>query len=339
MTRPDPRRGPQVLAAIRRRLRATVPVAALALVSLVATGCGGGAPEVVPPPGVTMQRDCGTVTLAVNPWVGYEANVAVVAFLAKERLRCKVILKEEPEVDSWKHLAEGKVDAILENWGHDDLKKKYIDEQRVAVQLGLTGNKGVIGWYVPSWMVREHPDIADWRNLNKYADLFATKKGGKGRLVDGDPTFVTNDVALVRNLGLDFTVNYLGSEQALIDAFRSAAQERKPLLGYFYSPQWLLSEVDLTQVTLPPYTPGCDADPKNLKCGYQPYDLDKIANRGFAYSGSPAAELIKNFSWTNDDQNQVARDIAERGLTPDAAAKRWLDGHPDVWQAWLPDRT
>jgi glycine betaine/proline transport system substrate-binding protein len=299
-------------------------------------GCATEAPAVVPAPGV-QPRECGRVTIAVNPWVGYEANAAVVGYLARTRLGCDVILKREAEVDSWKNLAAGRVDVILENWGHDDLKKKYIDEEKVAVEAGLTGNQGVIGWYVPPWLAQEHPDIVDWNNLNTYAEIFRTKKSGaKGQLLDGDPTYVTNDAALVKNLGLDFAVVYAGSEDALIAAFREAEQNKEPLLGYFYAPQWLLSEVNLVHVKLPPYTPGCDADPEAVKCDYQPYDLDKVANKKFMYSGSPAAELVKNFRWTNDDQNQVARDIADRDLSPDQAAKRWLDANPDKWQDWLP---
>ena len=45
---------------------------------------------------------------------------------------------------------------------------------------------------------------------------------------------------------------------------------------------------------------------------------------------------MKNFQWTDEDQNQVARDIADRGLSPDDAAKRWLDANPDKWRKWLP---
>lgn len=317
---------------LRRWARAGVLVIAG---TVVLGGCGAPAPAVVAAPGVT-PTPCGTVTLAVNPWVGYEANAAVIGYLATHELGCTVVLKPESEVDSWKHLAAGQVDAILENWGHDDLKKQYIDEQKVAVEAGLTGNKGVIGWYVPPWMAEEYPDITNWRSLSKYADLFRTSKSnGKGQLLDGDPSYVTNDAALVTNLGLDFTVVYAGSEDALISAFRTAERTHKPLLGYFYSPQWLLSDIKLVHIPLPEYTPGCDANPKTVACDYQPYDLDKIENRAFAYSGSPAAALITNFQWTNEDQNQVAGDITERKLTPDQAAKRWLDAHPAVWQKWL----
>lgn len=316
-----------------RRPGRPLAATAVALAALALTSCGSPAPKVLAAPGVQDTR-CGTVTVAENRWVGYSANLAVFSYVARKDLGCKVVVKTEDEGDSWKHLAAGQVDVILENWGHDDLKKTYIDERKVAVEAGLTGNQGVIGWYLPPWMVDKYPDIATVEGLKKHTDLFRTDaSGSKGQFLAGDPTFVTNDAALLKNLGLDFTVVYAGSEEALIKAFRTAQEKKKPMLGYFYSPQWLLAEVPLVHVALPAYTPGCDADPKTVACDYQPYDLDKIANKSFMLSGSPAATLVKNFSWTNDDQNAVAGDI-NRGMTPDAAAKKWLDAHPDVLKAW-----
>ena len=312
---------------------------AAALVSVLAlTACGNSSEAIVAPPGVE-RTPCGTVSIAVNPWVGYAANVAVVSYLLKQELGCTVVEKDLTEDASWEGLASGEVDAILENWGHDDLKKTYIDDKKVAVEQGLTGNKGVIGWYVPPWMAKEYPDITKWKNLNKYADKFKTSKSdGKGQLLGGDPSFVTNDAALIKNLKLDFTVVYAGSEDALIAEFQRAEKQKKPLIGYFYTPQWLLSEIKLVHIPLPIYKPGCDADPKTVACDYQPYDLDKIARKAFVDSGSPAADLIKNFRWTNDDQNEVARDITVRKLSRDDAAKRWLDANRATWQEWLPAR-
>ena len=316
---------------VLRRLIALVSVAALA-------ACGGSSTAIIPPPGVARSA-CGSVSIAVNPWVGYEANVAVVSYLLKNQLGCTVVEKDLTEDASWKAIGSGEIDVILENWGHDDLKKIYIDDRKVAVEQGLTGNKGVIGWYVPPWMAKRHPDIVKWQNLNDYAKQFRTgKSDGKGQFLGGDPSFVTNDAALIKNLDLDFTVVYAGSEDALIAAFRKAEAEKEPLIGYFYTPQWLLSEIELVHIPLPLYTPGCDADPKTVACDYQPYDLDKIARKAFVDSGSPAADLIKNFRWTNDDQNAVARDITVGKLSRDDAARRWLDANRPVWQKWLPAR-
>jgi glycine betaine/proline transport system substrate-binding protein len=281
--------------------------------------------------------DCGDFNIAVNPWVGYEANAAVLAYVAETDLGCTVTKKDLKEEVAWQGFGTGEVDAVVENWGHPDLKKKYIDDQKTAVSAGSTGVDGQIGWYVPPWLAEKYPDITDWNNLNKYADMFKTSEsGGQGQLLDGDPSFVTNDEALVKNLNLNYKVVYGGSETALIQAFRQAEQNKTPVIGYFYSPQWLFAEIKLVKVNLPKYTDGCDADLEKVACDYPDYDLDKIVSKKFADSGSPAYELVKNFQWTNDDQNEVAKSIAEDKLSPEAAAKKWVDANKDKVQAWLP---
>ncbi|MGH8869191.1 MAG: ABC transporter substrate-binding protein [Actinomycetes bacterium] len=311
----------------------TVLAAALAL---GLAGCGGGTVEEASdePKG---GAECDEFNIAINPWVGYEANAAVIAYVAENDLGCTVTKKDLKEEVAWQGFGTGQVDAVVENWGHPDLKKKYIKEQKTAVSAGLTGNIGVIGWYVPPWMVEKYPDILDWKNLNKYADLFQTSESGsKGQLLDGDPSFVTNDEALVKNLDLNYKVVYAGSEAALIQGFRQAEANKTPMLGYFYAPQWFLSEVALKKVKLPPYKPGCDADPEKIACDYPEYKLDKIVAKDFAESGSAAYDLVKNFQWTNDDQNLVAKYIAEDGMTPEAAAEKWVKANRDKVDAWLP---
>ena len=63
----------------------------------------------------TATKPCGTVNIAVNPWVGIEANVAVVAYLAKNKLGCNVVEKNLTEEVSWQGFSTGAVDVILEN--------------------------------------------------------------------------------------------------------------------------------------------------------------------------------------------------------------------------------
>jgi len=315
----------------RHNVLGTVSAGLVALVVLA--GCGGAK---VGDTSSGAAGDCGTFNLAINPWVGYEANAAVLAYVAEKELKCKVTKKELKEEVAWQGFGTGEVDAVVENWGHDDLRKKYIDEQKTAVSAGSTGVKGQIGWYVPPWLAKEHPDILDWNNLNKYADKFKTSESGdKGQLLDGDPSFVTNDEALVKNLNLNYKVVYGGSETALIQAFRQAEKEKKWVIGYFYSPQWLLNEIKLEKVKLPEYKAGCDADAEKVACDYPDYDLDKLVSKKFADANGPAFQLVKNFKWTNEDQNTVAKYIAEDKMKPEDAAKKWVDANGDKVKAWL----
>ncbi|HSE71806.1 MAG TPA: ABC transporter substrate-binding protein [Nocardioidaceae bacterium] len=320
---------------MRRHRGARLRLVAVTVAALVLAGCGGGDIEETTAGGEGGE-ECGKFDIAINPWVGYEASAHVVGYVASSQLGCDVEYKNVKEEVAWQGMGNDEIDVVIENWGHEDLKQKYIEEQGTAQSAGSTGNIGIIGWYVPPWMAEEYPDITDWQNLNKYSDLFQTSESGdKGQLLDGDPSFVTNDEALVKNLNLDFEVVYAGSEAALIQAFRQAEKNKEPLIGYFYEPQWFMAEVPLVKVNLPKYTEGCDADPEKVDCDYPKYDLDKIVATDFAESGSPAYDLVKNFNWTNDDQNTVAKYIAADGMDPEEAAKKWVEDNQDKVDAWL----
>lgn len=321
-----------------RATHRTALVAATAALALGLSACGGGNIDQPSASGSAGGggKECGDLRIAVNPWTGYVSNAHVIGYVAQTKLGCKVTYPDVKEEVGWQGMASGSIDTIVENWGHADLTKKYVDEQKTVQDAGLTGNQGIIGWYVPPWMAEKYPDITDWKNLNKYASMFKTSEsGGKGQLLDGDPSYVTNDEALVTNLKLDYKVVTGGSEAALITSFRQAEKNKTPLLAYFYDPQWFFSEMKLVKVNLPEYTDGCDADAKKVACDYPPYALNKLIATKFAESGSPAVNLIKKFQWTNDDQNAVSEMIANQNMSPDDAAKKWVEANPDKVAAWL----
>lgn len=324
---------------------AATPTPAPATAAPTTTAAATQAAATSAPPAT--KAPCGTVNIAVNPWVGYRADAAVVAYLLKNELGCTVVKKNIDEGTSWQGFPTGEVDVILENWGHEDLAAKYITTDKVAQDGGQTGNEGIIGWYVPKFFVDAHPDLltakTDPTVLNKYADQFKTSESkGKGQILDGDPSFVTNDQGMINGFGLNYTVVYSGSEAASNKAIQSAIDKQQPILAYYYTPNWFSAKVDLVHIELPAWTAGCDTkDPNSIKCDYPPYHLNKVVATKFATSGSPAAALIAKFKWTNDDQNLVASYIqgdtgGDTEAVDEAAAKKWLDANPDKWKAWLP---
>ncbi|MEV4909110.1 ABC transporter substrate-binding protein, partial [Streptomyces albidoflavus] len=234
-------------------------------------------------------------------------------------------------------LSQGRVDAILEDWGHPEEEKRYVDDKKTITAAGDVGVTGHIGWFVPTYFAKKHPDVTNWKNLNKYADQLRTpESGGKGQLMDGSPSYVTNDKALVKNLDLDYQVVFAGSEAAQITQIKQFAKEKKPFLTYWYQPQWLFEKVPMTEVELPKYEEGCDADPDKVACAYPETPLQKYLNTDFAENGGEAAEFLKNFEWTTEDQNQVSLWIADQKMDPQKAAEKWAKANESTWKKWLP---
>jgi glycine betaine/proline transport system substrate-binding protein len=282
--------------------------------------------------------ECGDLNMAINPWVGYEASAYVVGQVAQEELGCTVNYRDLKEDVAWQGFGTGEVDVVIEDWGHPDLEKKFFEGSGdgSAMDFGPQGNVGIIGWYVPPWLAEEHPDILEWKNLNKYADDFATSEsGGKGQFLGADPSYVQFDEAIISNLGLDFQVTFSGSEAASIQAFERAEKNKEFLIGYFYEPQWFMAQVPLKKVALPPYEEGCQDDPAKVACDYPETVLKKIVSTEWAESDSTGVDLVKNFEWTNEDQNVVAGYISQDGMSGEEAAAKWVEENPDKVEAWL----
>ncbi|CAN5135574.1 ABC transporter substrate-binding protein [soil metagenome] len=324
------------------RIRGNRYATLVAVAALSLAACGGGSIEEETKANEDKAKaaggECGELNMAVNPWVGYEADAYVVGHIAEQELGCTVNYKELKEDVAWQGFGTGEVDVVIEDWGHPDLEKKFFADSGdgSAMDLGPTGNVGIIGWYVPPWLAEEHPDILDYRNLNKYSSDFATSESGdKGQFLGADPSYVQFDEAIVSNLGLDFEVVFSGSEAASIQAFQRAEKNKEYLIGYFYEPQWLFAELALKKVELPKYTEDCQDDPAKVDCDYPETVLKKIGSTEWAESDSTALGLIENFEWTNEDQNLVAKYISDDGMSSEDAAAKWVEENPDMVQAWL----
>ena len=326
---------------MRTRNKRAGLVAVAACVALTLAGCGDSSIEEEQAENVERAEelgDCDELNMAVNPWVGYEADAYVVGHVAQEMLGCKVNYKDLKEDVSWQGFGTGEVDVVIEDWGHPDLEKKFFEEQGdgSAMDFGPTGNVGIIGWYVPPWVAEEHPEVLDYENLNDFADDFSTSEtGDKGQFLGADPSYVQFDEAIIENLGLDFEVVFSGSEAASITAYQQAEKNKEFMIGYFYEPQWLFAELELQKVALPPYEEGCQDDPAEVDCDYPETELKKIVSTEWVDEDSAAVTLVENFQWTNEDQNLVAKYISQDGMSAEDAAAKWVEDNPDKVEEWL----
>jgi glycine betaine/proline transport system substrate-binding protein len=285
---------------------------------------------------------CGTVTLNEQAWAGSTANTYVVKNVLEKSLGCKVNISKVAEVPVYQAMADGKTDAILEDWGHVPQWNQYVTKQKTVVRAGANGVTGVIGWYVPTYLVQQHPELKSWTGLKKDATLFKSpESGSQGMFLGGDPSYQQKDKTLITALGLNLKFVSVGAEPAQVARWESLYKQKKPVLFYWYDPQYLNATYKLTQVQLPKRFKGCQddekqgGDPKKYACAYPSYTLLKFMSKKFATSGSPAVGVVKRFSWSNADQNTVAGMIAGKHMNPDQAAQKWIAANQAKVNKWL----
>lgn len=284
-----------------------------------------------------------TIKLAVNPWSASALNVAIAHILLDEQLHYPVEEVQIAEQAQWAALATGDLHASLEVWpsGHMANVAEYIEKQKVVEDGGPLGVVGRIGWYMPTYMVTAHPELATWEGLAKPEDakLFATAEtGDKGQLLFGDPSWVTYEADIIENLKLDFQIVQAGSEEAILSSLDAAYNRQDPILFYFWTPHSIHAKYDLTRVTLPEYNEACyaKAESGGVDCDYPSDNLFKIFWPGLKESAPDAYALLKNMNYTTEDQISMIAAVELDGKSPQDAARAWLDAHEDTWKAWLP---
>jgi glycine betaine/proline transport system substrate-binding protein len=283
-----------------------------------------------------------TINLSQSPWVGSAANVTLAKLLLEQKLGYTVKVTEIDEYEQFPALANGDLDATLEVWpsGHAPDYKKYIESGNGVVDAGLLGVDGQIGWWVPTYMLDEHPELATWEGLKGNEDLFKTAESGDaGQLLDGDPSFVTFDQPIADNLGLNLKVIYGGSENAQLTALKTAYAKQDPILMYFWMPHWAQGVYDLTNIELPEVTPECEQaaaeDASKYACAYPADALYKAFNQDLETKAPAAFAFLSAMNYTNDDQDIIALGISKDSKNPEPAAQKWIDENPETWQAWV----
>lgn len=284
-----------------------------------------------------------TIKLAVNPWSASELNVAVASILLQEQLGYRVETVAVAEQAQWPAIAAGELHASLEVWpsGHMANVAEYIEKQQVVENGGLLGPVGRIGWYLPTYLLTDHPDVATAEGLAnpETAALFATAEtGDKGQLLFGDPSWVTYEADIIANLGLNFQIVQAGSEEAILSALDAAYSRQDPILFYFWTPHSIHAKYDLTRVALPDYSEECyaKADSGGVDCDYPPDELFKIFWPGLQTAAPDAYTLLKNMNYTTEDQISMIAAVELEGAAVEDAARAWIDANTTTWQAWLP---
>jgi glycine betaine/proline transport system substrate-binding protein len=300
--------------------------------AVMAVACGDGA------------GDDPDISLVVNPWTASRLNAEVAKVIIEQELGNTVEITEIDENAMFTGMADGTLDAVLEIWpsGVTEDEQAFIDEGSV-VNLGELGAVGKIGWFVPSYVVEEHPELATWEGFQdpELASMFATAEtGDKGRFLGTDPSYSQYDEQIIENLGLPLQVVFSGSEPATVAELEARVSAEEPIVMYWWTPTAAVAAYDLVNVELPQYTEECGehaaAGDGQVDCDYPEDVLFKAASGELEEKDPDVFAFLQEFTITTDDQLEMLPAVEIDGEEPEAVAEQWVADHEDVWRAWLP---
>ena len=316
---------------------------------LMAAGCTSSGPEETGEAGSSTLGGTGfevkpTITLVVNDWTASALNVAVAEQLIERYLGYPVIPSRLDDVAAmYDGLADGSLDAVLEIWPSTmtDRHQRHFDRGDV-VDLGPLGAVGKVGWFVPGYVVAQNPTLASWEGFAtpEVASQFATAETQpRGRFLGTNPNYQQYDQEIIDNLGLPFTVEFSGSEEATMAELQARYAAGEALLLYWWTPTAAVATYDLVNVALPTPTEACAAsalaEDGRVNCDYPEDVLIKAASPALAGKAPDVARFLDRFTLSTEDQLGLLAAVESDGATIDDAARAWIVANEETWSTWL----
>ncbi len=199
-------------------------------------------------------------------------------------------------------------------------------------------------WWYPMWTKEACPGLPDWEALNACAEKFATPEtGDKGRFLGGPVDWLKNDQERVDALGMDFVVVNAGSASALWAEVAAAERDKRPVVIFNWTPNFVEAVWPGEFVEFPEYTKGCKDDPSvgpnpnaTYDCG-NPADgyMKKAAWDGMKEKWPDAYSILQKINFTNPQIAEMAKLVDIDEFEPEEAATEWLEANEDVWKPWV----
>ena len=297
--------------------------AACAALTALATSEAVASPDVPAAPGpLADHAACRIVRLSDIGWTDVTATTALFAALIRH-------LGYRPEITvlslpvTYASMKNKDIDVFLGNWmpsqGGD--RKSYVADKSVEViRANLTGAKYTLA--VPAYTYEA--GLRSFADIERYAaqlhnSIYGIEPGNDGnRLVLG---------MLRQNLfGLGNFKLIESSEQGMLAEVERAFRAHAPIVFLAWDPHPMNMRFDLR------YLSGGDAV---FGPNYGEARVDTNTRAGYSAQCPNIGRLLRNLSFTTQEESRVMADILDRHQPPEVAAESWLKANPAVVAGWL----
>ena len=216
----------------------------------------------------------------------------------------------------WTSVAQGSADAFTTAWlpyTHEAYWEQYQDQVEDLGPL-FTGAK--LALVVPSYVT-----------IDSIADMKDHEEEFGGRIVGIDPgAGIMKHTAenTMPTYGIDDWELVTSGEAAMIAELETSIKNNEWIAVTGWAPHWKFFAYDLKMLDDPELAYGGDEE------------IRVIARKGFSEDMPEAAAMLSNMFLTSGQLAEVMYAINVDGVSPEQAARDWVDANQDVVSEWIP---
>ncbi|MEM8786840.1 MAG: glycine betaine ABC transporter substrate-binding protein [Pseudomonadota bacterium] len=294
--------------------------------------------------GTAAFADCGEVSMAEFDWQSAAVNAHIAKFVLEQGYGCSVSLVPSSTTSAIVSLAEnGTPDVVIEMW--ENAAGGLLEMREAGSVNFLTevlSDGGQQGWWIPQYLVDEHPELATIDGILSNPELV----GGRFfSCPDGWTCNYTNshmaEAAKMEEAGIEVFVP--GSGETLGTSLVSAYSNEEPWFGYYWAPTPVLGQNPMVMVDVGDFDKeafDCNASEDCADPTMSAYPRDAVwtlVTAEFETREPDATEMLSNMSVSNQELGAVLAWMDENSASPEEAAVYFLTTYTDTWASWLND--
>ncbi len=297
------------------------------------------------PTAALAQDQCGDVTITQMNWDSSAIVTAVSKFLMEQGYGCNVTAVPSDTTPAVTSLSENnEPDIVTELWTNStgDVYKKLKEDGKIEEVGSVLDPGGVEGWWLPTYLVEAHPELATIQGVLDNPDLVG---GMFNNCPDGWGCRIAND-NLIRAFGMEdagIEIFNHGSGETLGTSMASAYQNEEPWFGYYWGPTTPLGKFDMTSIDLGEFDEAAHAANQNVETpdpkpsAFPSAPVLTIVTKDFMEEKPEIAELMSKVSFKTDTMSQVLAWKEDNNASNEEAAVYFLQNNPDEWKNWIND--
>ena len=294
--------------------------------------------------GPAIADSSGVIKIPTHNWSSQLVGAEVVGELFK-KVGEKVEYVPMDSQTVYQAMADGDIDIVHEVW-EGAFGASFDKSLATGNVIDLLTHDAVTreDWWYPVYIEEVCPGLPDWEALAKCSDMFArADSGGKGVFIGGPVDWLKHDAEKVEALGMNFVVRNAGSAGAIWAELDAAVAQKKPVVIFNWSPNFIGAKYPGKFVEFPTHDPKCTTDaswgvnPDALyDCGNPASGYLKIGiNKDFAKNHPKAFNIAKQMNFSGPDIDKMANYVDTDGMEIPEAAQQWLKDHKSKWEKWV----